>query len=111
MGICFGKTQFYLFIFKAGIPRRDLTIALEPEAASVYCMRLPKDMLRGGGQQVKGAAVGPFSKGVKYMVVDIGGKALLSSHFTLPFETTDLDQLIITGFTQASKVLEYRGLS
>ena len=78
-----GKLSSILCIFKAGILGRDLTIALEPEAASVYCMRLPIDMLVGGRQQVKGAAVGPFYKGVKYMVVDIGGKALLSSHFTL----------------------------
>ena len=51
-----------------------MSIALEPEAASVYCMRLPVDMLSGAATFKKGVAVGPFAKGVKYMVVDIGGK-------------------------------------
>ena len=60
--------------FQAGINGKDLTIALEPEAASVYCMRHPIDM---AASLRKGAAIGPFSKGVKYMVVDIGGKVFL----------------------------------
>lgn len=59
---------------QAGINGKDLSIALEPEAASVYCMRRPVDMLAGADSFKSGSVVGPFSKGVKYMVVDIGGK-------------------------------------
>ena len=44
----------------------------------MYCMRLPLDMLAAGADTFKrGAALGPFAKGVKYMVVDIGGRLLL----------------------------------
>ena len=45
----------------------------------MYCMRLPLDMLVAGADTFKkgASALGPFAKGVKYMVVDIGGKFLV----------------------------------
>ncbi|XP_052083880.1 heat shock 70 kDa protein 12A-like [Mytilus californianus] len=47
---------------KAGIPRDNLTIALEPEAASIYCQTFPSP----GCQEI--AEIGS-----RYMVVDLGG--------------------------------------
>lgn len=55
---------------KAGIAREQLLIALEPEAASLYCKHLPVERL-----QAEGGAQGfvAFSKGSKYLVLDCGG--------------------------------------
>ncbi|XP_052068174.1 heat shock 70 kDa protein 12A-like [Mytilus californianus] len=51
----------------AGISSNKLRIALEPEAASIYCQHLPTEKLEGA----KGFAVATV--GTKYMVVDLGG--------------------------------------
>ncbi|CAC5405254.1 unnamed protein product [Mytilus coruscus] len=50
---------------KAGIPRDMLTIALEPEAASIYCQTFPSP----GCREI--AEIGS-----KYMVVDLGGRII-----------------------------------
>ncbi|XP_052682429.1 heat shock 70 kDa protein 12A-like [Crassostrea angulata] len=52
---------------EAGICRDKLVLALEPEAASLYCMHLPihKDS--------DNSTFGVFKSGEKYMVVDAGG--------------------------------------
>ncbi|CAG2206558.1 unnamed protein product [Mytilus edulis] len=50
----------------AGISSNKLRIALEPEAASLYCQHLPTEKLEGA----KGFAVATV--GTKYMVVDLG---------------------------------------
>lgn len=47
---------------KAGIRDYQLLLALEPEAAALYCKTLPKEML-----------IGSFEKGTKYMALDMGG--------------------------------------
>ncbi|XP_052795749.1 heat shock 70 kDa protein 12A-like isoform X2 [Mya arenaria] len=52
---------------KAGVEENNLSIALEPEAASVYCKYLPIHQL---GQDASG---GCFLPGAKYMVIDLGG--------------------------------------
>lgn len=50
---------------KAGIPKRCLVIALEPECASIYCQSLPEEKLR---------AKADFKKsGARYLVLDNGG--------------------------------------
>ncbi|OPL33181.1 hypothetical protein AM593_07742, partial [Mytilus galloprovincialis] len=51
----------------AGISSNRLRIALEPEAASIYCQHLPTKKLEGA----KEFAVATV--GTKYMVVDLGG--------------------------------------
>ena len=52
-----------------------LTIALEPEAASLFCMHLPIENLVISGDNKKDAQqFSPFSVGQRYMVVDVGGK-------------------------------------
>lgn len=53
---------------KAGIPQDKLIIALEPEAASIYCQYLPVEKLRGAE-----AGFTVTKPGTTYMVVDLGG--------------------------------------
>lgn len=45
-----------------------LTIALEPEAASIYCQHIPSEK-----QDLSATALGVVTPGTKYMVVDLGG--------------------------------------
>ncbi|XP_078325404.1 heat shock 70 kDa protein 12A-like isoform X1 [Crassostrea virginica] len=52
---------------KVGISRDRLVIALEPEAASLYCMHLPVH------KDSENSTFGVFKSGSKYMVVDAGG--------------------------------------
>ncbi|XP_062612940.1 heat shock 70 kDa protein 12A-like [Saccostrea cucullata] len=47
----------------AGIPGELLSIALEPEAASMYCQHLPDHRSSGYLSE----------RGTKYMIIDIGG--------------------------------------
>ncbi|XP_045205239.1 heat shock 70 kDa protein 12A-like [Mercenaria mercenaria] len=59
---------------KAGIKKESLIIALEPEAASLFCMHLPVDKLSTGQEcGTKSQQISPFAKGTRYMVVDVGG--------------------------------------
>nr|XP_022323071.1 heat shock 70 kDa protein 12B-like isoform X4 [Crassostrea virginica] len=52
---------------KVGICGERLVIALEPEAASLYCMYLPVQ------KDSENSTFGVFKSGSKYMVVDAGG--------------------------------------
>lgn len=52
----------------AGLPDKMLRIALEPEAASLFCQHLPLEKLVGAS---KGFDVS--KPGTKYMVIDLGG--------------------------------------
>jgi len=58
-------------MLQAGIEKSVLTIALEPEAASLFCMHLPVEQLNMDASK---STFEPFSYGEQYMVVDIGGK-------------------------------------
>nr|XP_022291963.1 heat shock 70 kDa protein 12A-like [Crassostrea virginica] len=51
----------------AGISKSKLTIALEPEAASIYCNSLPLSKFEDG------SGLGGFEVGQKYLVLDAGG--------------------------------------
>ncbi|XP_076086869.1 heat shock 70 kDa protein 12B-like [Mytilus galloprovincialis] len=53
---------------KAGIPGENLLIALEPEAASIYCQYLPTEKLNGADEGFTMSEVG-----TKYMIIDLGG--------------------------------------
>ncbi|XP_076117122.1 heat shock 70 kDa protein 12A-like [Mytilus galloprovincialis] len=55
---------------KAGIKSSQLSIALEPEAASIYCQHLKTD--RQDAKE-KNAFAQTIKAGMKYMVVDLGG--------------------------------------
>ncbi|XP_053400870.1 heat shock 70 kDa protein 12B-like [Mercenaria mercenaria] len=52
---------------QSGISNEHLILALEPEAASIYCKRLPIDRLAAG------STLPGFNPGITYMVLDIGG--------------------------------------
>ncbi|XP_052793109.1 heat shock 70 kDa protein 12B-like [Mya arenaria] len=54
---------------KAGIEGGQLSIALEPEAASLYCQLIPTNKIHGS----EGAKFAVASPGTKYMVIDLGG--------------------------------------
>ncbi|KAK3100237.1 hypothetical protein FSP39_016813 [Pinctada imbricata] len=56
---------------KAGIEGRHLTLALEPEAASLLCKYTPT--YQDSSSENKEQEFKAFEKGSKYMVVDIGG--------------------------------------
>lgn len=64
----------FLSIIKAGIPENQLEIALEPEAASIYCHLMHLDDIRKDH-----SSGGP---GHKYMVVDLGGMFMLTTLIT-----------------------------
>ncbi|KAL3871162.1 hypothetical protein ACJMK2_039178 [Sinanodonta woodiana] len=51
---------------EAGIPNDQLTLALEPEVASLYCNTIPVEITVGGD-------VLPFHGGTKYIIIDAGG--------------------------------------
>ncbi|CAC5400314.1 unnamed protein product [Mytilus coruscus] len=53
---------------QAGISPNKLLIALEPEAASIYCQYLPTQKLGGADPDIVVAPVGS-----KYIVIDLGG--------------------------------------
>ncbi|XP_062582494.1 heat shock 70 kDa protein 12A-like [Saccostrea cucullata] len=54
---------------KAGLPDKQLQIALEPEAASIYCHLMHFDAV----EKQKGKGNWTREMGLKYMVVDLGG--------------------------------------
>lgn len=53
---------------EAGISRNQLMIALEPEAASLFCKYLPIEKLQGSE-----GGIGAFKPGSRYLVLDAGG--------------------------------------
>jgi hypothetical protein len=61
---------------KANIPGDNLLIALEPEAAAIYCQYLPKEKLVGTD-----SVLNLSETGVRYMIVDLGGKNRRSDCF------------------------------
>lgn len=54
---------------QAGINAKQLSIALEPEAASLYCQYLPVEKFSSGGQ----VGFADAQPGTTYMIVDLGG--------------------------------------
>ncbi|XP_052791590.1 heat shock 70 kDa protein 12B-like [Mya arenaria] len=57
----------------AGMKKDSLTIVLEPETASLFCMHLPIEQLNMTGASLSQSQMSPFSIGQRYMVVDVGG--------------------------------------
>ncbi|CAC5400644.1 unnamed protein product [Mytilus coruscus] len=54
---------------KGGIRNRQLILALEPEAASVYCKHIPNELKVADGQ----TTIDALSAGTKYLILDAGG--------------------------------------
>ncbi|XP_053400026.1 heat shock 70 kDa protein 12A-like [Mercenaria mercenaria] len=75
---------------KAGIKKDCLIIALEPEAASLFCMHLPVDKLDSGREcGTKSQEISPFAKGTRYVVVNIGAETIDAT----VYEVVDEDKL------------------
>ncbi|XP_060600608.1 uncharacterized protein LOC132754036 [Ruditapes philippinarum] len=55
---------------KAGIEGRRLTIALEPESASIYCRH---QNISAGNKETGDKDISCFKEGTRYMVIDAGG--------------------------------------
>lgn len=72
----------FCFLNQAGIPSNQIIIALEPEAASIYCKHLPVEKLKGGD------AIDVFQPGSKYLVLDAGGLYLVFTFVVI--KTIDL---------------------
>ena len=62
-----------LFSLQAGISTDRLSLALEPEAASLFCKYVPTEKVTGA----RGASISCFSPGKKYLVLDAGGTLTL----------------------------------
>ncbi|XP_034316125.2 heat shock 70 kDa protein 12B-like [Magallana gigas] len=58
---------------KAGIKTNQLTLALEPEAASIYCQHMYLVDKKDGSSDEDDTFKRSVEKGQKYMVVDLGG--------------------------------------
>lgn len=61
---------FIRFTIQAGIPDDQLNIALEPEAAAIYCKELAVARLNNDGSE---AMLHKFDQGSQFMVLDLGG--------------------------------------
>lgn len=59
---------FLLYLIKAGINNDNLTIALEPEAASMYCKKIQLVKLMKPEAEFE-----VFSPGNQYLILDAGG--------------------------------------
>ncbi|XP_053373619.1 heat shock 70 kDa protein 12B-like [Mercenaria mercenaria] len=55
---------------KAGIPVDQLTLALEPEAAAIYCKEIVVSRAKEQGKEAQSQS---FSPGAQFMVLDLGG--------------------------------------
>ncbi|XP_033742695.1 heat shock 70 kDa protein 12A-like isoform X2 [Pecten maximus] len=65
----------------AGIEDNQLTLALEPEAASLYCRRVPNSVVRHPGD---GPSIANFQAGAKYLIMDLGGGTIdITAHEVL----------------------------
>lgn len=67
------KWNINKYFLQAGIKKDDLTLALEPEAASVYCQ-----YLNSVKEDTLSPSLGVVKPGTKYMVIDLGGKIFLA---------------------------------
>lgn len=62
--------------FQAGILSDKLSIALEPEAAALYCRYLPVEKLLGVAKDEEAPKLKTFCPGAEYLIVDLGGRYL-----------------------------------
>ncbi|XP_052241808.1 heat shock 70 kDa protein 12A-like isoform X4 [Dreissena polymorpha] len=67
---------------EAGIESEYLSLALEPEAAALYCRYLPMEMVVSSAGK---ASIESFAPGKRYLVLDAGGGTIdITVHETLP---------------------------
>ncbi|XP_033731576.1 heat shock 70 kDa protein 12B-like, partial [Pecten maximus] len=74
----------------AGIDDNQLTLALEPEAASLYCRQVPRSVDRTTGGR---PSIANFKAGDKYLLMDLGGGTIdITAHEIL--ENDHLKEII-----------------
>ncbi|CAG2193695.1 unnamed protein product [Mytilus edulis] len=67
---------------KAGIEKENLTLALEPECAAMYCRYLAMDKKEhGDNMEIKA-----FDENAKFMVVDLGGQKIIVGEVVTQYE-------------------------
>ncbi|KAH3890513.1 heat shock 70 kDa protein 12A-like [Dreissena polymorpha] len=67
---------------EAGIATENLSLALEPEAAALYCRYLPMEKVVDSAGK---ASIESFAPGKRYLVLDAGGGTIdITVHETLP---------------------------
>ncbi|XP_060577016.1 heat shock 70 kDa protein 12A-like [Ruditapes philippinarum] len=67
---------------EAGIDTKHLSLALEPEAASLFCKYLPVEKVEGNDGESR---ISSFAPGKKYLVLDAGGGTVdITVHETQP---------------------------
>ena len=59
--------EYSLYFFQAGLHKDKLTIALEPEAASIFVRHLPVDSKTGSLE------ISRMQAGIQYIILDAGG--------------------------------------
>ena len=67
------KCNSCILTLQAGIDNDNLTIALEPEAASLFCRHLSVEKKATTTK----TSIAKFTTGTNYLVLDAGGMALL----------------------------------
>ena len=67
-------------MFQGGIKNEHLSVALEPEAASLYCRLLPVQKMAKGATG-GASSLSAFKPGAKYMILDAGGKVIQGFRF------------------------------
>ncbi|KAL3878597.1 hypothetical protein ACJMK2_030933 [Sinanodonta woodiana] len=65
----FNRFKMILHVKKAGIPGEQLTLALEPESASIFCQKIPSSKFVD--QATSGSTF--IEPGKRYVVLDLGG--------------------------------------
>ncbi|KAL3878393.1 hypothetical protein ACJMK2_030749 [Sinanodonta woodiana] len=61
--------NYIITVLQAGITSKDLRLALEPEAASIYC----KELIVNHEENSQSSELSVLREGSKFMVVDMGG--------------------------------------
>ena len=68
-------------LLQAGIPGSQLVLALEPEAASIFCKHIPSERMVTGGKSCLDA----FSPKTKYLILDAGGMQNIKDNLLFGF--------------------------
>lgn len=71
-----------LYPIKAGIKSENLIIALEPEAASMYCRKMPLVYL---SEKSDKDGIDIFSPGNQYLILDAGGMNYIVNQYKRSF--------------------------
>lgn len=87
------KTSLFQAGLSSSIDSSQVIIALEPEAAAVYCrQRKLREFVEGNGDQVVKDTLVPAK--TQYLVIDNGGKDICLTNFSRLRNTTSFSRII-----------------